>query len=530
MNVSTARAAAFEILMRIETTEAYAAEMLHSARFAKLSPADHGLLTELVMGVLRWRGVLDDKVAEHCGGSSKDRALADRMRASPLLPKIGKGEAPQSRKIPALIANNAIRTGHPDRSSANQLLEKFDVEVLTALRLGVYQILFLDRVPRHAAVSESVEMVKRARKRSAAGLVNAVLRKVHTADVMGSPHPAKIAKGGAATPDGRSAHPLWLVERWERIYGPEVARKICEYDQSAPETAVRLMIPSANVGTAAPSCRSSADRPLLAAGRIGPTGGGQPSAAVPTFDQLGAEGIQFEAGRLLTQAAIVAAGDISRTAAFRDRSLVIQDEGSQLVALLVGHGRNILDCCAAPGGKTRIIAERNPKSRVVAMELHPRRAALVKKLVSEGNVHVVAADARNMPFTKMFDRILVDAPCSGTGTLARNPEIKWRLRPEDIGRLQGYQIEILESAMRQVAPGGRIVYSTCSLEPEENVEVIQEALRRGTSFRLVDCREGLDGLGDEVAWKGSLVDGPFLRTLPGVHPCDGFFAAVLEKG
>src|SRR5258708_31224467 len=173
MPVSPARAAAFEILMRIETTDAYASELLHSSRFEKLSPADRGLLTELVMGVLRWRGVLDEKIA----------------------------------------------------SRSSQGLAKLDLEVLTALRLGAYQSLFLDRVPRHAAVNESVELVKGAHKRSAAGLVNAVLR--------------KIEKGPADSGDF-STHPDWLVERWARIYGADAARRICEYDQSAPTAVVRV--------------------------------------------------------------------------------------------------------------------------------------------------------------------------------------------------------------------------------------------------------------------------------------------------
>src|SRR5713101_4808851 len=157
MSVSPARAAAFEILMRIETTDAYASELLHSSRFVKLSPADHGLLTELVMGVLRWRGVMDAKIDEHYRQPAADRS--------------------SSRKIPALVAKDATRTGHPP-SFLSRSLAKLDVEVLTALRLGAYQILFLDRVPRHAAVNESVELVKLAHKRSAAGLVNAVLRKI----------------------------------------------------------------------------------------------------------------------------------------------------------------------------------------------------------------------------------------------------------------------------------------------------------------------------------------------------------------
>jgi 16S rRNA (cytosine967-C5)-methyltransferase len=210
--------------------------------------------------------------------------------------------------------------------------------------------------------------------------------------------------------------------------------------------------------------------------------------------------------------------------------VLTQDEGSQLVALLVGEGKSILDCCAAPGGKTQILAERDPEARVVAMELYPRRAALLRKLVRAENVRVIAADVRKMPFAETFDRVLMDAPCSGTGTLARNPEIKRRLKPQDLLRLQEYQVEILRAAMRQVAPGGRIVYSTCSLEPEENEDVVEKAVAAEAGFRVVNCRERIEELREELIWQGeSLLSGPYLRTIPGVHPCDGFFAGIIMR-
>jgi len=461
MPISPARAAAFEILLRIETTDSYASELLHSARFAKLSAADHGLLTELVMGVLRWRGALDDKIAEH----------------------------------------------------TSQPLTKLDREVLIALRLGAYQLLFLDRVPKHAAINESVELVKRARKKSAAGMVNAVLRKIsnsHFSQKRGElGHPSLDNRPG----DYGAAHPPWLVERWERVYGSEIASKICEYNQSAPQTALRIRNPE----------------PLgLATSRVGAGALTRPAAPGAATDSA-----QLAPGKLLSKAAIVTAGDISQTAAFRERRLVIQDEASQLVALLVGRGNSILDCCAAPGGKTRIMVEKNPDATVVAMDLHPHRANLLRRLAPESNIQVIAADARHMPFATTFDRILVDAPCSGTGTLARNPEIKWRLTPEDILRLQAYQIEILTAAMKQLAKDGRIIYSTCSLEPEENEVVIEEAMASESSFKPVDCGDELRRLAadGELIWGDveSLLSGPYLRTIPGVHPCDGFFAAVLQK-
>ena len=444
MPVSPARAAAFDILLRVDQQDAYASELLHSSRCDELSSADHGLATELVMGVLRWRSWLDKQIAE----------------------------------------------------KSSQPLKKLDAEVLTALRLAAYQLGLLGRVPPRAAVYESVELVKRARKRSAVPLVNAVLRKL--ADEAGK-------RGGAPSIAGvetaeqlseRSAHPLWLVERWMREFGEDAARRVCLYDQQVPETAVRLQ-----------------------------------SAAVA--DELREDGITLAEGKLLTLARRVLSGDLSKTRAFREGRVAIQDEASQLVALLVGQGRKILDCCAAPGGKTRVLAQRNPRAQILAVELHPHRARLLRRLVPEKNVQIFPGDVRELAVDASFDRVLVDVPCSGTGTLARNPEIKWRLRIEDLADLQARQASILQSAMRQVAPRGRLVYSTCSLEREENLDVVEKALDLDSSFHAVDCRielERLRGEG-ELAWKdpSSLGTELFLRTVPGVHPFEGFFAAVLEK-
>jgi 16S rRNA (cytosine967-C5)-methyltransferase len=161
--------------------------------------------------------------------------------------------------------------------------------------------------------------------------------------------------------------------------------------------------------------------------------------------------------------------------------------------------------------------------------LHAHRARLLRKLVPAENVEVKVGDARKLEGEARFDRVLADVPCSGTGTLARNPEIKWRLRAEDLVDLPVRQIEILRAAMKQVAPGGRLVYSTCSLEREENEAVVEKAL--GAEFRLLDCRAELERMRDGLAWKDvdSLVSGPYLRTVPGVHPCDGFFVAVMER-
>jgi 16S rRNA (cytosine967-C5)-methyltransferase len=179
------------------------------------------------------------------------------------------------------------------------------------------------------------------------------------------------------------------------------------------------------------------------------------------------------------------------------------------------------------------LAWRNPAAEIVAVELHAHRAELLRKRVPEANVQVVNADVVGLPVTGNFDRVLADVPCSGTGTLARNPEIKWRLTPEDLKELHVLQVEILRAALRQLVPGGRAVYSTCSLDPEENAAVVDEVLQQAPEIRLGNVRDELERLltCGELMWNDldSLLFGPFLRTIPGVHPCEGFFAAVMER-
>jgi len=449
--VSSARTAAFDILLRVEQESSYASELLHSKACAELSRPDHALATELVMGVIRWRSRLDDEIA----------------------------------------------------TASSLPLSKLDLEIVVALRLALYQFRWLDRIPARAALHESVELVKRARKRSAAAFVNAVLRKLSGI----ARNDASGAGQNVQSPDELArdfSHPRWLVERWASEYGLTAAKKICSYNQSAPATTIRLRSPGA-------------------------------------AEQLREEGITLDRGALLSSARRVAGGDITKTNAFRHRHIVIQDEASQLVAALVSQAlvgnSTILDCCAAPGGKTLAIADRNRQASIIAVELHPHRARLLQKLLQAATpavrVHLVVADAQHLPTSSSFDRVLTDVPCSGTGTLARNPEIKWRLCPVDLKDLQARQSGILQSAMAQVAPGGRLIYSTCSLEKEENEDVVVQALTQNGSFRLLDCALELDRLGGngELVWRepAMLTRGPYLRTIPGIHPCDGFFAAILER-
>jgi 16S rRNA (cytosine967-C5)-methyltransferase len=450
MSISPARAAAFDILLRIEQQDAYASELLHSSQYEKLSTPDHGLATELVMGVLRWRSRLDEEIRHH---SSKG-------------------------------------------------LAKLDLELLTAIRLGAYQLRFLDRVPERAAVHESVELVKRSRKKSAVPFANAVLRKLAAVSNAATQQRKQDQKIEAIAAEGvmelseQLAHPFWLVERWVRDFGFGRAREVCRYDQQAPEIAVRLAGPEVEL-------------------------------------ELQQNGIGLAPGQLLVSARRIRGGNVTGTRAFIEGRVATQDEASQLVGLLVGRGARILDCCAAPGGKTRILAARNPDSSIVALELHPHRARLLRKLAPAQNVEVIQSDVRKFPVGSGFDRILTDVPCSGTGTLAHNPEIKWRLKPQDLIDLQARQLAILRSAMQHARPGARLVYSTCSLEREENEVVVEKALAAEPSFHVLDGRIELERLRveGELAWEDldSLVSGQFVRTIPGVHPCDGFFVAILEK-
>jgi len=379
--------------------------------------------------------------------------------------------------------------------SSSLPLGKIDHEVLVALRLAVFQLAWLTRVPISAAINESVELVKQARKRSASAFANAVLRRIsRLRDDLKPTLP--IRTRDPRTLAALSAHPLWLVERWVSRYGPDLAGKICNYDQSIPVTNVRLRDASAE-------------------------------------DALDSEGVSLAPGEFVANARRIVAGNITQTKAFEHKRVVIQDEASQLVAAIVGSGSRFLDCCAAPGGKAWSIADRNPSAEIIAVELHAHRARLLKERVVAQNVHIINGDVSKLTFEAPFDRVLVDAPCSGTGTLARNPEIKWRLREHDLADLPQRQVSILKSASEQVALGGTIVYSTCSLENEEGEDVIQKVFSADTRFRTVNLDDQLCQLTNsgELILKDTrlLVSGPFLRTIPGIHQSDGFFVAAFQR-
>lgn len=441
MAVSPARNFAYDILIRVERDGSYASELLNAPRMDTLSREDRSLTYELVMSTLRWQSELDARIAKY----------------------------------------------------SSQKVSRLDGEVRVALRLGACQLTHLERIPAHAAVHESVELVKSSGKKSAVPYANAVLRKL-------SANP----KSAVVSAEGRSvrelavefAHPEWMAARWIDMYGYDAARAVCAANQHAPGSALRLDTRDAE-------------------------------------EELTEAGIRIAPGALLTNARRLLSGDLAHSIPFRDHHVAVQDEASQLVAALVGKGERILDCCAAPGGKTSAIAARNPEAKITAVEIHDHRARPLRERLAALNVKVVTGDVRALEFADKFDCVLADVPCSGTGTLAGNPEIKWRLKAEDMKGLQDLQVSILRAAAAALAPGGRLVYSTCSLEAEESEEVVEQVLGGDDALTIIPCESVLEDLksSGELAWAEpkTLVRGSFLRTLPGIHPCDGFFAAVLRR-
>jgi len=453
--ISPARKIAYEVLRRVEAEGAYASDLLHAELGARIKVEDAGLATELVMGVLRWRRLLD--------------FLLDRQLKRPV--------------------------------------EKLDLPVALALRIGLYQLRFLERIPARAAVNESVEMVKSARKASAATLVNAVLRRA--ADN------ARVPAANLVPPDTPGAerlgilhsHPTWMVERWlARLGEPQTIAQL-EADNRTPRLTCAL--------------HDVRQREEI-------------------FTALKQAGLRIEPGKILQSAFAVSGGSPTRTESFRSGAISIQDEASQTVPLLLDVQTNdrVLDLCAAPGGKTPpLVRAAGPSGTVVAADRYAHRLRAMREQFQRldlTRVRLVELDAASpLPFSTLFHRILLDAPCSGTGTLARHPEIRWRLHPEQFAEFHALQISLLRSALERLAPAGRLVYSTCSMEPEENEQVVQEALRGATGLKRNGANEVGRDLEDKLVAgrdEKSLFDGEgYFRTTPEAFETDGFFAAIISK-
>ena len=426
--LSPARRVAFEILTLVGQGKGHSDELLLGARLDDLSEPDRHLATALVMGVLRWQIALDARL----------KTLLER----------------------------------PEQRLAEP--------VSIALRLGAFQLLHMDRIPAHAALSEAVELCRAAGQPHAAGMVNAVLRKLAAQRACLPATP--IFERTAAFAE-RLGHPLWLVERWAANYGRDGALAICEADQSEPESSRR------------------ADARLFS-----------PDLSAPDLSpaELNPAKVQIDDGsRLVAELAAAALPHIK------------------------GRAARVWDCCAAPGGKTLVLAARlvERHAEILATDISAKRLshmqARFRRYPAAVAIKTAVADATALPGEAgLFDLILCDVPCSGTGTLGRNPEIRLRLEVSELARQAVRQRAILNAALARLAPGGRLVYSTCSLEPEENEQIVAavaEGFRRISVSSLIQSIPGFANLREGAAVSGAL------RTLPGLDPCDGFYTAVLER-
>jgi 16S rRNA (cytosine967-C5)-methyltransferase len=432
---------AFRILLRVLRENSYAMELLHSGLAEALDEKDLRLATELVFGVLRQQLLLDYLLSEH----------------------------------------------------SRLALAKLDAEVLVALRLGAYQVLFLDRVPPRAAIHESVGLVKAAKLKSAAGYVNAVLRRIRRDEVEARLHAA--AADPIAELSLRYSHPKWLVERWERRFRRERLIRLLEFNNQTPRVCFRSN--AANLST------------------------GQLMRA------LKQQGVSVKHHHLSGDILELVEGPLHHTSAFRHHEIAIQDAGSQLIPHLLDPqpGDLCLDLCAGAGGKASQIARlKGSATPVVAVDLHWHRLRVAQELHSSqwSNLRWVAADGTQvLPFCRGFDKILLDAPCSGTGSLQRHPEIRWRLQPKVIAELSSLQRALLENAIRHLKPGGTLVYSTCSLEPEENEAVVSGFLASQSEVQQV--------LPEDSTLQPFFDSQKFLHLFPPESGSDGFFAAVLFR-
>jgi 16S rRNA (cytosine967-C5)-methyltransferase len=369
-----------------------------------------------------------------------------------------------------------------------------ELPIPNILRTGLYQLLCTDRIPAFAAVNEAVAIAKKERP-AASGLVNAVLRNaLREKDTIAWPEMARDPGRAIAV---IHSHPRWLVERWLDLYGIEETIAICRDNNRMAEPVVRVN-----------SLRATRDEAIAS---------------------LAAEKISAGKCRFSPDGLFLSTGvGLRETAAFKKGLIRVQDEASQLVAHLVSPkpGEKILDLCAGAGGKTvHLAALMENRGTVTAVDLHPDKLHLLTADAARLGVTTVAVHAGNaatLPesFQGAFDRVLLDAPCSGLGTLRRNPEIRWRLTFADINASMSLQKRLLRKAADCVKPGGRLVYSVCTVTPEENEAVVADLLAERPEFKGIPP----EGIPPE------LIDGDgFFRTFPHRHATDGFFGAVFSR-
>jgi 16S rRNA (cytosine967-C5)-methyltransferase len=453
MSVAPARRAAYRVLLDVERGNTDLPGALAHARLGLADPRDQSLVAEIAIGTLRWRAALDH--------------LIERF--------------------------------------AKRRLGQIDLEVLTVLRLSAYQILHLTRVPVSAAVNEGVELVRQAKKKSAIGFANAVLRSVdRDRDVLPLPGPPDATSTGDARRGAlldyfsiTLSHPRWLTARWLARYGEAATESWLRFNNREAPLVLRANLLKISVED-------------LAA-------------------RLSEHGVTTTPTRYAPHGLVVLSGNPIRTPLDADGLFVVQDEASQLVGLMVpvSEGERVLDACASPGGKTtEMAAEMRDRGLLVASDVRARRVHLLAETVRRSgarSVRLTQADfTRAAPFAPAFDAVLLDAPCSGLGTVRRDPDIKWRRREEDLASLAAAELQMLRHAADAVRPGGRLVYATCSSEPEENEEVAAAFLADRPDFESgVPATRHAAVLPLDAAGR--------LRTCPPEHGLEAFFAALFVR-
>jgi 16S rRNA (cytosine967-C5)-methyltransferase len=455
---AAARIAAFQALRAIATGRADLPAALALSRDPLSDERDRALASDIVTGTLRWRRSADHLIVHFAG-----------------------------------------------RPAA-----RIDDDILEILRLSVYQLLHLDRVPASAVVDDAVDLARYARKKHASGFVNAVLRSL-LRDRHRLPLPARPGSGAdrAAAVEYLGithSHPEWLVSRWLDRYGFDAAEAWVRFNNEAAKLTLRTN-----------TLKTTRDA-LSAA--------------------LRADGVETGPARYAPDGLIVESGNPMRLKG--DGSFFVQDEASQLVALTLDArpGERILDLCASPGGKSvAFAAAMNDMGMIVASDIRARRMRLLRVTVAASGVRCIRVvhipSTGPLPFRSTFDRVLIDAPCSGLGTVRRDPDIRWRRSETDLESFASSQLALIGRAADLVRPGGRLVYATCSSEPEENEAVIDAFLAARNDFALLDLRTSEPGT---LAPPHLRTLAPFLdirgmfRTLPFAHGLEAFFAAAIVRG
>lgn len=435
------RDAALTILLAVDKNQAYSNLLLHQTiEKYKLAPKDRGLLTELTYGTLQHKITLDYYLEPFIRG-------------------------------------------------------KVDIWVRWLLRLSLYQMHYLTRIPAHAAVNEAVEIAKRRGHKGIASMVNGILRSIlregvrSTDDIMDEVERLAVA----------TSHPLWLVERWVETYGYEKTSAMLHENNVPPVQTVRVNTTKAT-----------------------------PAEVLTTLER---EGVKAQQSEYVPECLYITNGQAARTAAFKHGLITIQDESSMLPANVLNPqpGMRVLDMCAAPGGKTTHLAEKmNNNGQILALDLHPHKLDLVDENTARLGIEIVQTapldgrKAADYLQKESYDAILVDAPCSGLGVMRRKPDIKYTKREEDLASLQSIQLAILNNAVQLLRPGGRLVYSTCTVDRSENEGTVQAFLAEHPIMEAVALENLPKQLSDQQQ------DG-MLQVFPQDIGSDGFFVAAFVK-